>query len=74
MTEHRLPDDAYLDRLALRVRDLDPSLRYYVDLLGLVEIEREGDRTTLAPAGERFHLDLIHVPDAPARPYPWPGL
>lgn len=69
-----LPADAYLDRLSLRVRDLDALLRYYVDLLGLVEIEREGKRTTLAPSGELFHLDLIHDADAAPRPYPCPGL
>lgn len=69
-----LPPDSYLDRLSLRVRDLDRMLPYYVGLLGLVEIEKDGDRLTLAPEGELFHLDLIHDPDAPIRPYPCPGL
>lgn len=70
----KLPDDAYLDRLSLRVRDLDVMLAYYVRLLGLVETGRDRNVVTLAPPGELFHLDLVHEPDAPQRPYPCPGL
>jgi catechol 2,3-dioxygenase len=70
----KLPDDAYLDRLSLRVRDLDAMLAYYVGRIGLVETAKDGDTVTLAPEGELFHLDLVHEPDAPQRPYPCPGL
>jgi catechol 2,3-dioxygenase len=69
-----LPDDAYLDRLSIRVRDLDAMLAYYVGRLGLVETASDGNTVTVAPEGELFHLDLVHAPDAPQRPYPCPGL
>jgi catechol 2,3-dioxygenase len=69
-----LPDSAFLDRLSLRVRDLDKLLAYYVGLLGLVETRKDGNVVTVAPEGELFHLDLVHEPDAPQRPYPCPGL
>lgn len=70
----RLPDDAFLNHLSLRVRDVDAMLAYYVGRLGLVEIGTAGNVVTVAPAEELFHLDLVHEPDAPQRPYPCPGL
>jgi catechol 2,3-dioxygenase len=69
-----LPRDAFLDRLSLRVRDLDAMLAYYVGRLGLVETGKDGNTITVAPEGELFHLDLVGEPDAPQRPYPCPGL
>jgi catechol 2,3-dioxygenase len=69
-----LPDTAHLTRLELRVRDLDRMLAYYVGVIGLFETGKEGNVVTLAPADELFHLDLVHAPDAPVRPYPCPGL
>jgi catechol 2,3-dioxygenase len=49
-------------------------IAYYVGRLGFVETASDGNVVTLAPEGERFHLDLVHEPDAPQRPYPCPGL
>jgi catechol 2,3-dioxygenase len=69
-----LPDSAHLTRLSLRVRDIDRMLAYYVGVLGLVETGKDGNVITVAPPGERFHLDLVHEPDAPLRHYPCPGL
>ena len=69
-----LPDDAHLTRLSLKVLDLDTSVDFYTQVLGLQVVERDGERTTLAPAEKLFHLDLVHDPDAPIRPYPCPGL
>jgi catechol 2,3-dioxygenase len=74
VNEHRLPDDASLTHLSLRVRDLDRMLAYYVGVLGLVETRKDGNRVTLAPSDERFAIELIHDPDATQRPYPCPGL
>ena len=70
----KLPDAAFLDRLSLRVANLDKMLAYYVGLLGLAETGKNGNVVTVAPEGERFYLDLVHEPDAPQRPYPCPGL
>ncbi len=69
-----LPDDASLVRLSLRVRDLDAMLAYYTGPLGLREIVRGSSTVTVAPEGERFHIDLVDAPLAPLRPYPCPGL
>ena len=69
-----LPADSSLVRLALRVRDLDTCVAYYTGVLGLEIVERDGSRVALAPGDRLFHLDLEHVPDAPLRPYPRPGL
>lgn len=69
-----LPSSASLVRIALRVRDLDACLGYYGDVLGLEVVETEGERTTVAPAGRLFALDLLHAPEAPLRPYPCVGL
>ena len=70
----RLPDDAYLDHLSLRVRDMDTMLAFYVGRLGLVETGKDGNVITLAPAAGAFALALVGEPDAPQRPYPCPGL
>jgi catechol 2,3-dioxygenase len=69
-----LPGDAHLTRLSLRVRDIDTSVAFYTDVLGLLVVERDAERTTLAPPERLFHLDLLHDPDATPRPYPCPGL
>ncbi len=69
-----LPASASLVRVSLRVRDLDTCRAYYEDVLGLQVTDVDGDRTSMALAGERFTLDLTHSPDAPIRPYPCVGL
>jgi catechol 2,3-dioxygenase len=74
LTTAGLPDQATLVRLELRVRDLDAILAYYTGVLGLDEVERDGGRARLAPSGRLFHIDLVHEPDAPLRPYPCRGL
>lgn len=62
-----------LDHLVLRVRDLDTSLRFYRDLLGLPVEDEDAYRTGMRPfvsvrIGEQL-LDLvpdpIHDPSAP---------
>ena len=74
MSTLALPDDAYLSRLSIRVRDVATSVDFYTEVLGLQVVERDGERTTLAPAERLFHLDLVHDPNAVPRPYPCPGL
>ena len=70
----KLPASSTLVRVALRVRDLEACLAYYRDALGLEVVDVEAERTTVAPAGRLFALDLLHAPDAPRRPYPCVGL
>jgi catechol 2,3-dioxygenase len=70
----QMPAVAGLRALALRVRDLDAALGFYADVLGLPVKRREGGRVELAPGGGAFTLELVHAPDAPARPHPSIGL
>jgi catechol 2,3-dioxygenase len=60
--------------LELRVRDLEACVSYYQDVLGLTVVDVDRERTSLAPAGRLFRLDLLRDPDAPLRPYPCVGL
>lgn len=69
-----LPPSASLVRLELRVRDLARCLSFYTDVLGLEVVGDEDGRTSLAPAGRLFSIDLLHDPGAPLRPYPCVGL
>ncbi|WP_114312682.1 VOC family protein [Thermus caldifontis] len=59
--------------LSLRVRDLEAALAFYRDLLGL-KVEPDPPRYWLSPEGEGFHLEILHDPQAPPRPYPSVGL
>jgi len=69
-----MPAVAGLNRLTLRVRDLDTVLKFYTDALGLPVRQRDGHRVELAPDGRAFTLELVHAPDAPVRPHPSIGL
>ena len=69
-----MPAVAGLNRLTLRVRDLDAVLTFYTDALGLPVRQRDGGRVELAPDGGAFTLELVHAPDAPLRPHPSIGL
>lgn len=69
-----MPAVAGLRRLALRVRDLDAVAGFYTDALGLPARVRGAGRVELAPEGGAFTLELLHAPDAPARPHPSIGL
>lgn len=69
-----LPEDADLTEIELRVRDLDTCLAYYQDVLGFEIVDGSGGTTTLRLGAGRITLKLTHVPDAPMRPFPSPGL
>ncbi len=70
----RMPETAQLSQATLRVRDLEASLAFWRDLLGLELVQAHGDRYTLAPSGGAFVLELQHDPKAPPRPHPSVGL
>jgi catechol 2,3-dioxygenase len=62
----RMPAEARLAALRLRVRDRSRALAFYRDLLGLEVYEEEPLR--LVPAGRGFTLELEVVPEAPPHP------
>jgi catechol 2,3-dioxygenase len=70
----RMPAEASLDALTLRVRNRDASLAFYRDLLGLRTVTHDPGRTVLAPEGRFFALELSFEPGAPVRTYPAVGL
>ncbi len=49
---YRLPDGARLGAVHLQVGDLDRSIEYYQQTLGLRVVSREGHRASLAPQGD----------------------
>jgi catechol 2,3-dioxygenase len=69
MENLHLPDGTHLGTVYLRVRELERSLAFYRDLLGLRVVPRVEGVTYLAasPAGPAL-LGLIEHPDAPPRP------
>ncbi|HVL80577.1 MAG TPA: VOC family protein [Actinomycetota bacterium] len=73
MSGYEMPPDASLAGYELRVRDLEASVRFYTDVLGL-HADRREDELLLAPSGGGFTVRLTHDPGAPIRPYPSVGL
>ena len=70
---YRLPEATHLGRARLQVADLDRSLGFYENVLGMREIRRGGDSVSLGPHGE--DREIIHLRQLKnARPVPKRGL
>ena len=61
----RLPADASIGRVRLRVGDLGRALELYRDVLGLVVSRHEGQRVALAPRSEAENRELIILEEQP---------
>ena len=69
-----LPSDAHIGQVSLTVRDLDRSVLFYRDVLGLLESERAGRTSWLGPAGGRALLELHEDTGAIPKPSRSSGL
>lgn len=61
-----LPAETHVGRVALRVNDLDESVGFYRDVVGLRILSHDETRATLG-AGETPLLELFSKPDLPKR-------
>lgn len=49
--QHRLPDETHVGSVTLQVSDLQRSVEYYSDVLGMALLDRERDVVRLGPGG-----------------------
>src|SRR5438552_18360641 len=56
---YRLPESTHLGRVRLQVADLDRSLVFYENVLGLREVRRTTDSASFGPHGE--HNEIVHL-------------
>jgi catechol 2,3-dioxygenase len=72
-SEYRLPESTHLGRVRLQVADLERSLAFYEQVLGLRAMERTADSASLGPHGE--DREIVHLRQlSSARPVPRRGL
>jgi catechol 2,3-dioxygenase len=70
---YRLPEATHLGRVRLQVADLDRSLAFYENVLGMRVIRRTDDSVRLGPHGE--DREIVHLRQLKsARPVPRRGL
>jgi catechol 2,3-dioxygenase len=70
---YRLPESTHLGRVRLQVADLDRSLVFYEEVLGLRVIKRDSESASLGPHGEDHEIVHLHRLSS-ARPVPRRGL
>ena len=70
----RLPAGARIGAVELRVTDVDRSLAFYTEVIGLAVLRREGGRAEIGPAGGRTLLRLEGDARATPRPRGTSGL
>src|SRR5207237_5290407 len=70
---YRLPDSTHLGRVRLQVADLDRSVTFYEQVLGMRVIRRGTDSASLGPHAE--DREIVHLRQlSTARPVPRRGL
>ena len=71
--EYRLPDATHLGRVRLQVANLDRSIAFYQEVLGMRVIDRSGDTARLGTHGEESEIVHLHELSS-ARAVPQRGL
>jgi catechol 2,3-dioxygenase len=69
-----LPADAHIGSVSLTVSNLDQSVSFYRDVLGVAEVTRRGRVSQLAPHGGRTLIELHERADAIPKPRHSTGL
>jgi catechol 2,3-dioxygenase len=71
--EYRLPESTHLGRVRLQVANLDRSIAFYEEVLGMRVLDRSGDTARLGPHGE--DREIVHLHElTSAKPVPRRGL
>lgn len=66
---YRLPESAHIGRVRLQVSDLNRSIAYYENVLGLQVLKRSSEGASLGPRGEdKVILELVELRGARAVP------
>ncbi|MDO8501812.1 MAG: VOC family protein [Gemmatimonadaceae bacterium] len=66
---YRLPESAHIRRVRLQVSDLNRSIAYYENVLGLQVLKRSSEGASLGPRGEdKVILELVELRGARAVP------
>ena len=63
-----IPPDTHIGKVRLRVADIDDLTTFYERVVGLLEVERDGELVRLGPEGGAPLIELVSAPGAPAAP------
>jgi catechol 2,3-dioxygenase len=63
-----IPPDTHIGQVRLRVADIDDLTTFYERVVGLTQVERDGDVARLGPEGGEPLIELVSAPGAPAAP------
>jgi catechol 2,3-dioxygenase len=63
-----IPPDTHIGKVRLRVADIDDLTTFYGRVIGLREVERDGQLVRLGPEGGEPLIELVSAPGAPAAP------
>src|SRR5215218_6160275 len=63
-----IPPDTAIGKVRLRVADVDALAAFYERVVGLRDVERDGELVRLGPEGGDPLVELVSAPGAPAAP------
>jgi catechol 2,3-dioxygenase len=63
-----IPSDTHIGKVRLRVADIDALSEFYERVVGLRDVERDGELVRLGPEGGEPLVELVAAPGAPSAP------